>query len=398
MSRAGAKPSFVIAGGGTGGHVFPGLAVADALRRLADVDVTFVGTARGLEARVVPSRGYPLELLTVEPMKGGGVARAVRGAFVASAATARALAIVRRARPRAVLSVGGYAAGPVSLAAAALGVPLAILEPNAKMGLTSTLLAPFARRAYVAWPEAARFVRASALRVVGVPLRDGFVPAPYAAHRPLRVLVLGGSQGAKALNDRMPEAMARVARELREIGDGAEVDVLHQTGRDRDAAVRAAYAEEGVARATVVPFVDDVAAEIARADVVVARSGAGAVAEISAVGRPAILVPFPFAADDHQAKNAEALASAGGAIAVRQEAADAFRLARELVLLLRDDARRARMAEASRLAGKPNAAHAVAEDLLHLARVEPASAASPGPASRERRTPGAPFTAFSEVG
>lgn len=398
MSRAGAKPSFVIAGGGTGGHVFPGLAVADALRRLADVDVTFVGTARGLEARVVPSRGYPLELLTVEPMKGGGVARAVRGAFVASAATARALAIVRRARPRAVLSVGGYAAGPVSLAAAALGVPLAILEPNAKMGLTSALLAPFARRAYVAWPEAARFVRASALRVVGVPLRDGFVPAPYAAHRPLRVLVLGGSQGAKALNDRMPEAMARVARELREIGDGAEVDVLHQTGRDRDAAVRAAYAEEGVARATVVPFVDDVAAEIARADVVVARSGAGAVAEISAVGRPAILVPFPFAADDHQAKNAEALASAGGAIAVRQEAADAFRLARELVLLLRDDARRARMAEASRLAGKPNAAHAVAEDLLHLARVEPASAASPGPASRERRTPGAPFTAFSEVG
>ena len=388
------KPCFLVAGGGTGGHVFPGLAVADALVKLADVEVAFVGTPRGMEARLVPARGYALELLDVEPMKGGGVARAVRGAVVAAAATGRALSIVRRRMPRAILSVGGYAAGPVSLAAAALGVPLAVLEPNAKMGLANALLAPLAKRAYVAWAEAARFTRPSAVRVVGVPLRPGFVPSPYAAHAPLRVLVLGGSQGAKALNERMPEAMARVVAEL---GDD-RVEVLHQAGRDRDAEVQRAYAEVGLARATVVPFVDDVAGEIARADVVVARSGAGAVAEIAAVGRPAVLVPFPFAADDHQAKNAEALAAAGGAIAIRQEAADAFRLAKELLLLLGDDARRARMAEAARLAGRPDAARAVAEDLLHLARIGVAAEPASPPGRTNGTAPPARFTAFSEVG
>jgi UDP-N-acetylglucosamine--N-acetylmuramyl-(pentapeptide) pyrophosphoryl-undecaprenol N-acetylglucosamine transferase len=366
VSRAIATATILVAGGGTGGHVFPGLAVADAARALAeDVSVTFVGTARGLEARVIPARGYPLELLSVEPMKGGGVARAARGAVVATAATVRALAIVRRLRPAAVLSVGGYAAGPISLAAAALGVPLAILEPNATMGLANAMLAPLARRAYVAWPSSTRFVRASALRVVGVPLRAGFAPSPYVpVPGRMRVLVLGGSQGAQALNERMPEAIAAAQAEL---GAAVKIEVLHQAGRDRDEPVRQAYARERLARAaTVSAFVEDVAAEIARADVVVARAGAGAVAEIAAVGRAAILVPFPFAADDHQAKNAEALASAGGAIAIRQEAADAFRLGREIALLAADAKRRMHMADAARSAGKPDAARVVAEDLLSL--------------------------------
>jgi UDP-N-acetylglucosamine--N-acetylmuramyl-(pentapeptide) pyrophosphoryl-undecaprenol N-acetylglucosamine transferase len=269
---------------------------------------------------------------------------------------------VRRLRPSVVLSVGGYAAGPVSLAAAVLGVPVTVLEPNNVVGLANRLLAPFARRAYVAWDETASGFRAEARRVCGVPLRAGFVPRPYAPRGTARVLVLGGSQGAAALNERMPEVVERLA-------DVAALEVMHQAGRDRDAAVRAAYEAHGVKRVTAVPFIDDVAGALADADVIVARSGASSVAELTAIGRAAVLVPFPHAADDHQARNAEALARAGGAVCVRQEAADVPRLARELRALLLDDAARTAMADASRACGKPGAAGDVATDLLALAGI-----------------------------
>ena len=357
------RPTILIAGGGTGGHVFPGLAVADAVQKLADVEVVFVGTRRGVEHRVVPARGYLLELLDVEPMKGGGVARAVRGAFVASAATLRASSLVGRLAPRAVLCVGGYAAGPVSLAAAMRGVPMTVLEPNSVVGLTNRMLAPLAKRAYVAWEEAGSRFRRGAVRVYGVPLRAGFTPRPYTPKGTARVLLMGGSQGAAALNERVPEAIARVLREV------PALDVLHQAGRDRDKEVRAAYAREGVERVTVAPFLDDVAREIANADVVIARAGAVTVAEIAAIGRASILVPFPFAADDHQARNAAALASVGGAVAVRQEAADAVRIALELTRLLTNDDARTDMANAARSRGRSSAAFDIAADLLSLAEI-----------------------------
>ncbi|HEY8041113.1 MAG TPA: undecaprenyldiphospho-muramoylpentapeptide beta-N-acetylglucosaminyltransferase [Polyangiaceae bacterium] len=356
------RPTILVAGGGTGGHVFPAVAVAEAMQLLADVDVVFCGTARGVEARVVPARGWALELLDVEPMKGGGPARAIRGALVAARATGRAFGLVRRLRPGAVLSVGGYASGPVTLAAALLGVPVAVLEPNSVVGLANRLLAPFARRAYVAWDEAGAKFRARARRSFGVPLRAGFVPRPGATRGTARVLVMGGSQGAAALNERMPEVVARLAHV-------PGLDVLHQAGRDRDDPVRAAYSRAKVERVKVVPFVDDVAQAIADADVVVARAGASTLAELTAIGRAAVLVPFPHAADDHQARNAEALARAGGAVCVRQEAADAARLATELERLLVDEPARTAMAEASRARGKPGAAHDVAADLLELAGV-----------------------------
>jgi len=356
-------PAVLIAGGGTGGHVFPGLAVADALRELANVEVTFAGTPRGIEGRVVPARGYRLELLDVAPMTGGGPARAVKGAAVAASATARALKVVRAISPRVVLSVGGYAAGPFSLAAAMLRIPIAIFEPNATIGLTNKLLAPLAKRAYVAWPEAAARFRDGAGRVFGVPLRPGFSPKPYAPRGTARVFVVGGSQGASALNERLPEALARVAEKV------PSLEVMHQSGRDRDAAVRAEYTRVGLAKVTVAPFIDDVAKEIDLADVVVARSGASSVAEIAAVGRAAILIPFPHAAGDHQAKNAESLARVGGAVAVRQEAADSTRIAMEIARLLTDDAARTKMADAARAHGKPNASHDVARDLLELAGI-----------------------------
>lgn len=355
--------SILIAGGGTGGHVFPGLAIARALGKLADVDVVFAGTPRGLEARVIPEAGYALELLDVSPMKGGGAERAIKGALVAAKATRRAREIIRRLGPSAVLSVGGYAAGPAALAGVAQRVPLAVLEPNSTLGLANRILAPFAKRAYLAWPETARHFRGDKSRLYGVPLRPGFTPIPYVPTRgPKRILVLGGSQGAQALNEVLPKALRR-ARET----SGIDFTVVHQAGRDREAAVRAAYAD--LAGIEVVPFLDDIAERMTMADLVIGRSGAATVAEISAIGRAGLFVPFPHAADDHQAKNALSLEAVGGGICIRQEGADEERLAREVALLLADDERRQRMADAAREHGRPHAAEEIAKDLLALAGI-----------------------------
>ncbi len=364
--------TILIAGGGTGGHVFPGLAVAHALGDLADVEIVFAGSPRGLETKIVPQHGYALELLEVEPMKGGGPARAIRGALVAAKAMRAATGMVGRIRPSAVLSVGGYSGGPAALACVRARVPLAILEPNSTLGLANRLLAPFAKRAYVAWADTARVFRGDKARVYGVPLRPGFDPQPYAvAVARRRLLVLGGSQGSVALNERLPLAIARAAAQ---VGD---IDVVHQTGTDREVAVREAYERAGIRNAMVVSFVTDVADQMAAADIIVARGGAVTVAEISAIGRASLLVPFPHATDDHQAKNALALADLGGSICIRQEAADDVRLGTELALLFGDDERRTRMARTAREHGHPHAARDIAHDLLALAGITPRPKAPP---------------------
>jgi UDP-N-acetylglucosamine--N-acetylmuramyl-(pentapeptide) pyrophosphoryl-undecaprenol N-acetylglucosamine transferase len=358
-----ARPTVLIAGGGTGGHVFPAVAVAEAILGLADVDVVFCGTDRGIESRVIPARGWTLEKLDVLPIRGGGPMRAARGVGAAARATVRALDTVRRVRPRAALSVGGYAAGPVSLAAMALGVPVAVLEPNSTVGLANRILGRFARRAYVAWDDAASSFPRQALRPFGVPLRAGFAPMPYLPGATTRVLVMGGSQGAAALNERLPRALGRLAAR------GRTPAVVHQAGRGREGEVREAYAREGLSQAAVVPFIDDVAAAIADADVVVARAGAVTIAEITAIGRAAVLVPFPHAADDHQMKNARALARTGATVCLAQSDADPEGLAGAVERLLADDAARVAMADASRAHGRPNAGREVAVDFLALSGV-----------------------------
>jgi UDP-N-acetylglucosamine--N-acetylmuramyl-(pentapeptide) pyrophosphoryl-undecaprenol N-acetylglucosamine transferase len=355
------EPVFLIAGGGTGGHVFPGLAVADALKKLSPVRVVFVGAPRGLESRIVPMRGYPLELLDVEPMKGGGPARAARGAAVAAKATLKARALVSRYKPRAILSVGGYAAGPMSLAGALAGVPLAVLEPNRSLGLANKILAPFAKRAYVAFGDTSGAFRKSGIRQFGVPLREGFRAQSTTPEGPLQILVLGGSQGAKAINDRMPEVLARIE------SAHPELQVLHQVGSGQEDQVRAAYGARSNVR--VVPFIDEVAREMTRASVIVSRAGAITVAEICAIGRASVLVPFPYAAGDHQAENALALEKLGGAVCVRQADATVGRLAGVLTDLLADERKRTHMAECARAHGKPDAAMEIAKDLLALGGV-----------------------------
>jgi UDP-N-acetylglucosamine--N-acetylmuramyl-(pentapeptide) pyrophosphoryl-undecaprenol N-acetylglucosamine transferase len=359
-----APPCILIAGGGSGGHIFPGIAIAEAVQRGARVDMVFVGTPRGMETKLIPARGYRLELLHVAPLRGGGPRGTLRGVPVAVRAVFRALVVLRRWRPKAVVSVGGYAAGPIALAASLCGVPVAIVEPNAVVGLANRLLGPVASRAYVAWGPAARSFPSKKTRCFGVPLRAGFAPAAYVPLERPRILVLGGSQGAARLNETLPEAVGLLARTC------SNITIVHQAGSARQDQVARAYRSAGVASALVVPFLDDVASELSQADIVVARSGAGTVAEIAAVGRPALLIPFPHAADDHQTANARALEEAGGAVCLQQGEAVVSRIARELSLLLEDSERRVRMSRRARTFGRPDAATKIAGDLCGLAGIQ----------------------------
>ncbi|MBK9000085.1 MAG: undecaprenyldiphospho-muramoylpentapeptide beta-N-acetylglucosaminyltransferase [Myxococcales bacterium] len=355
------RPTLLLAGGGTGGHVFPLIAVADALSELApEVSLVFVGTERGMEVKLVPARGYALELMRVLPIRGGGLSGAVRGVWRAMMSVPESRALLAKHAPRAVVSIGGYAAGPISLAARLSRVPLALIEPNSVMGLANRLTVPLVQRAYLAFPQAERhFARGTAL-ATGVPIRAGFEPRPYAPRSgPLQVLVIGGSQGAKSLNETVPEAFAKV---------DAALSVTHQCGAANADSVRATYQELGGRFAwEVVPFIDDMPAALAAADLVIGRSGASAVSEIAAVGRAALFVPYPYAAGDHQRHNAETLAQAGAAVSVAASEATAERLAKEVERLAKERGLLERMAAASMAWGRPNAARDIAHDLLRLA-------------------------------
>jgi UDP-N-acetylglucosamine--N-acetylmuramyl-(pentapeptide) pyrophosphoryl-undecaprenol N-acetylglucosamine transferase len=360
--------TLLFAGGGTGGHVFPMLAVADAVKALLpSARLVFVGTDKGMETQLVPQRGYELELVKVLPIRGGGVAGALRGIGRAASSIPEARGIVSRIAPAAVFSIGGYAAGPVALAARTLGIPIALMEPNAEAGLANRLIAPFVKRAYIAFPESQRYFKPAITLRTGAPLREGFAPVPYRApvRNSLSVLVLGGSQGAKSLNEAIPRALA-------ELGPG--VRVVHQCGRAHEAAANAVYRELSFGeRARVVPFIDDMPAALAAADLVIGRAGAGAVGEICAVGRPSLLVPYPFAGD-HQKLNADSIAREGASIWVPSADATPQRLATELRNLMNDPSRLASMAENARRIGRPQAALAIAADLLELAgRKDPLS-------------------------
>lgn len=355
------SPRIILAGGGTGGHVFPLIAVADALSVVApEVEVVFVGTERGMEARVVPERGYRLELMDVLPLRGGGLRAVARGAVRAAGAVFEARELVQRVAPRAVLSIGGYAAGPVSLSARLRGVPLALLEPNSVIGLSNRLIAPVVHRAYTAFAGAERHFAARSVRRLGVPIRAGFDPAPYRrADSVLRVLVLGGSQGARRLNESVPEALCNAHTAVR---------VVHQCGRADVEGVTARYQALGAAAvAEVTAFIDDMPAALRDADLVIARSGASAVSEICAVGRPSILVPYPHAAGDHQHFNALELARDGAAVWLSDGDASAASIARSLDEVCATPGRLEDMARAAGRRGLPNAATDIARDLLALA-------------------------------
>ena len=353
MSRS----TILVAAGGTGGHLFPGVAVADELRaRDPGTRVIFVGTPKGLESRLVPRAGYELELLPILPLNGVGPLRMAKGVAVLPWAMLRAVTLVARTRPRAVLGVGGYAGGPVVLAAAALGINTVILEPNAKPGFTNRVLRPFVRKAACSYEETRREFGDKGV-LTGNPVRGGFATLPRKAHAvPHTLLVFGGSQGSRIINDAMVAALLHLP--------GAErLHIVHQTGVAMRDEVAAAYTRAGRA-ADVVDFLDDMEKRFADADLVVARSGATTCAELTAAGKAAVLIPFARAADDHQRGNAVALESAGAASMIEEKDLTGERLAAMVAGILGDPGRLRAMEDASRAVARPDAAARVADLLV----------------------------------
>lgn len=354
-------PAIFMAGGGTGGHVFPLLAVARALRELMpELSLVFIGTDRGIESRVVPEAGFQLELMSTLPFRGGGVSGASKGLLSVARSFPRARELLARHAPRAVFSVGGYAAVPMALGARLAGAPLALMEPNVTPGLANRLVGPVSRRVYTAFDETARHFSKKAVLRTGLAIRPGFEPRPYTwdgGGQPLRVLVLGGSQGARSLNLAVAPALAQVKVPL---------DIVHQVGRGNLTLMRQRYAELRRPGASVIEFIEDMPAAIAAADLIISRAGAGAIAEVCAVGRPSVLVPLPRAGD-HQLHNAQGAERSGGAICVPAQRATADGLCLLVTELAQDPERLRRMAERARAWGTPHAAARVARDLLGLA-------------------------------
>jgi UDP-N-acetylglucosamine--N-acetylmuramyl-(pentapeptide) pyrophosphoryl-undecaprenol N-acetylglucosamine transferase len=353
--------TLLIAAGGTGGHLFPGVAVADEVRRRnPETRVVFVGTPRGLESRLVPKAGYPLEMLPILPLNNVGFARMLKGLLALPRALWSAVALVRRLKPRAVLGIGGYAGGPVALAAALMGVRTVILEPNATPGFTNRVLRPFVDAAACAYePALAHYPGKGVL--TGNPVRTGFAPrAPRARTGSVSLLVFGGSQGSRVLNRAMVAALPHLP--------GADrIAIVHQTGEAMHPEVESAYRAAG-REAEVRAFLDDMPARFAQADLVVSRSGATTCAELTAAGKAAVLVPFAQAADDHQKINAQTLAQAGAAVMVEEKDLHGGSLAAAIQKAAGEPAALAAMEAAALRLARPDAAARVA-DLLELDRV-----------------------------
>jgi UDP-N-acetylglucosamine--N-acetylmuramyl-(pentapeptide) pyrophosphoryl-undecaprenol N-acetylglucosamine transferase len=357
----------VIAGGGTGGHLYPGIAVAQELRtRQPDAVISFAGTAKGIEARVVPREGFALDLIRSGGLKGKSPVDRMRGAVLLPLGLVDAWRIVSNRRPDLVIGVGGYSAGPVVLVAALRGVPAMLLEQNAVPGLTNRLLAPFVRAAGVTFESTREFFGAKAF-VSGNPVRPEFLGSieprteSDADGAITTVLVFGGSQGAHAINVAMVAAAAKLAAR------GSRLRLTHQTGERDLEMVRAGYREAGLA-ADVEPFLYDMGRRLGGADVIVCRAGATTLAEITAAGKAAILIPFPAATDDHQRRNAMALVEAGAADVLLQQDLTGPVLADRLLALAADRARRERMAAAARTLARPNAARVIVDRALELVK------------------------------
>lgn len=351
---------FVMAAGGTGGHVFPALAVARELQRRGH-QILFIGIPRGLESRVVPAAGFPVEFIEIGGLKRVPWTRRLRTLAQLPAGVLRAARILGRTGAAAVFSMGGYAAGPVALAAWLRRIPLVILEPNAVPGFTNRWMGRVAARVLLHFPEAASYFPPGRSEVSGVPVREEFFrlpPKPPGA--PFQVLVTGGSQGSRTLNQaaRQSWPLFRSA--------GFPIRMVLQTGPAAYEELARDFAASGFP-GRVVAFLDDMPAAFQESDLVVCRAGAGAVAELAAAGKPAVLVPFPYAADQHQLRNAEALVRAGAACMVPDAEMTGERLYREVRQLAEQPERLQRMSAAVRRFARPHAARRAAEILEEVA-------------------------------
>ena len=352
----------LIAGGGTGGHIIPALAIANELRDQHGAEIRFIGTPRGLESRLVPQAGYPLELIHVGQLKNVSMRTRISTLFDLPRAILHCRRLLKEWNPAVVIGVGGYASGPAMMAAILSGIPTLAFEPNAAPGLANRIIGKRVSAAAVNFPPAAAHFRNA--QVTGIPVRPEFFALPprvitAAPH----LLVFGGSQGARALNEAMPRILVRLLEHV------PGLTILHQAGARTAEAVEAAYAASGAdtSRWQVSAFLDDMGARFAAADLILARSGASTVAELAAAGKPSLLVPFPEAADDHQTKNAEVLASASAAVLMPQARMTDDKLLQEVSALLSDRAALAAMGERARALAHPDAAQRIVAMVLNIA-------------------------------
>ncbi len=345
-----------MAGGGTGGHLFPALAVAQELRvRHPDASISFIGGRRGLEGRLVPQHGFPLRTLPLSGLKGASLIGRATGAASAGAGVLRCAAWMMRERPDLVIGVGGYASGPAVAAAKLLRVKTMVLEQNHFPGATNRALAPWVDAICVP-SEAARARLGGRGIVTGNPVRPEFTAIGEAPGGPtLSLLVFGGSRGARSINHAMVAALPMLFAEKR------PPRIVHQTGPDELDAISEAYVRDAKGDFEVRAFLDDMPARLAAADLVLCRAGATTLSELAAAGRPAILVPYPHAADDHQRLNAEAVRDAGAAIVVRDAELTGIRIADLVAALTGDTERRRHMSEAARRLARIDATEAIAD-------------------------------------
>jgi UDP-N-acetylglucosamine--N-acetylmuramyl-(pentapeptide) pyrophosphoryl-undecaprenol N-acetylglucosamine transferase len=352
----------ILAGGGTGGHVIPALAIAQQLRHDYEANVLFVGTARGIENRLVPAAGFELRLIQVGALKNVSLTTRLKTAFDLPRAIWSARCILTEFKPAVVIGVGGYASGPTMLAAAFSGIPTLAFEPNAVPGFANRMVAPMVSAAAVHFEETARYF--SRCRVTGVPVRQAFfnIGRNHEPHVPPTLLVFGGSQGAHSINQAVVGALPALQTNL------PDLRIIHQTGERDYNDARDAYQRAGFA-AEVSPFIDDMPEMFAKADLVICRSGASTVAEITAAGKAAIFIPFPRAADDHQKVNAQALEKAGAAVLLEESNLTTERLAEIVVSLLKDPGRIKVMELAAKRLSHPDAAREIAEMAAKLAGV-----------------------------
>jgi UDP-N-acetylglucosamine--N-acetylmuramyl-(pentapeptide) pyrophosphoryl-undecaprenol N-acetylglucosamine transferase len=341
--------------------VIPALAIANELKRSYDAECLFIGTARGIENRLVPAAGFPLQLVRVGALKNVSFATRLKTAFDLPRALWDAGRMLNEFAPDVVIGVGGYASGPAMLSAVLKHIPTLAFEPNVVPGFANRMIARFVSGAAVHFEETARYFRHA--EVTGVPVRRAFFEiAPKRGGTPT-LLVFGGSQGAHAINDAMIRCLPVLQREA------PGIRIIHQTGERDYNDARAAYSALGES-AEVFRFIEDMPAAFARADLVVCRSGASTVAEIAAAGKPAVFVPFPRAADDHQRVNAEALARHGAAVVVEESKLEGVWLAETIAALLQDPHRLQQMSHAARELSHPNAAHDIAVMAARVAGIE----------------------------
>jgi len=356
--------TLMIAGGGTGGHIYPAIAIAqEFVARGGERRVVFVGTERGLEKTIVPRAGFPLELISAGGLKGKGPIDIVKNLARLPFGFVQAWRLIRKHRPSVALGVGGYSSGAVLLAARARGVPTMIHEQNAFPGLTNRLLAKVVKAVAVAFPDAGTRLKRRDAVVTGNPIRREFFSVEDRRPRLSRhLLIFGGSQGSHVLNETMTGALLFLAR-LK-----GRLDIVHQTGPREIEQVRAAYKASAFPDARVVPYLDPIAGEIAAADLVVSRAGAMTIGELAAVGRAAILVPFAAATNNHQELNARVVEQAGGAIVITEAQLSPERLALAVAEVINDPDRAARMGAASHALAAPEATKNIVDLLEKIER------------------------------